>query len=256
MIASFVFEFDAYCVNGHATHANASVAAESRPAEAGARRAPSPSSASTSKRIDVKCTAGQRVPLAAPAEDRSSPGCRRGTRPGRRCRRAGSRSRSGRSSGCGRAPRRRRRPGRTSGGRPSTGKCPYGLWPCADAVGADHARVADVDHVRRADVQADAKARRGTPSPRPAPRPARPRRRGDGRSRAPDPDAAHEQPEKRRVRERHRREDVAVVEEPERHRERRRRTSRSSVAQRERPPPVDEPDAGRSRRTTARPGSC
>ena len=34
MIASFVFELDTYCVNGYAAHANGSVAAEARPAEA------------------------------------------------------------------------------------------------------------------------------------------------------------------------------------------------------------------------------
>ena len=42
----------------------------------------------------------------------------------------------------------------------STGKCPYGDWPFTIRLRADHARVADVDHVRGAHVQADAEARR------------------------------------------------------------------------------------------------
>ncbi len=56
-IASFVFELDAYCVNGHATHANARVAASRGPPKRRPTSA-SPSSASRSKRIEVKCTAG------------------------------------------------------------------------------------------------------------------------------------------------------------------------------------------------------
>ena len=117
---------------------------------------------------------------------------------------------------------------------------PVGALPVRDPVGADHARVADVDHVRRANVQADPEAgeedrRRGEHPDRPhggaARRAVRPR----------DPDAAREQPDERRIGERHRREDVAVVEEPERDREREQH-EQVDVAQRERPPPVDEPE--------------
>ena len=55
---SFVFELDAYCVNGYAAHANASVAASRKPP----KRRPtsqSPIMLSTSNRIDVKCAAGR-----------------------------------------------------------------------------------------------------------------------------------------------------------------------------------------------------
>src|SRR4051812_42554574 len=57
MIESFVFEFDAYCVNGYAAQANASVAPSGIPP----KRTPtshSPSRQSRSKAIDVKCDAG------------------------------------------------------------------------------------------------------------------------------------------------------------------------------------------------------
>src|SRR3954447_5599736 len=57
MIASFVFEFDAYCVNGYAAHANASVAPNGMPP----KRRPtsqSPRMQSRSKAIAVKCDAG------------------------------------------------------------------------------------------------------------------------------------------------------------------------------------------------------
>src|SRR5689334_3940393 len=60
MIASFVFEFDAYCVNGYAAHANASVAASVVPP----KRKPtsqSPSRHSRSKAIAVNCTEGKCV---------------------------------------------------------------------------------------------------------------------------------------------------------------------------------------------------
>ncbi len=58
MIVSFVFELDAYCVNGYAAHANASTAARRAPP----KRRPtshSPMIVSMSNRIDVKCTAGR-----------------------------------------------------------------------------------------------------------------------------------------------------------------------------------------------------
>jgi hypothetical protein len=57
MIESFVFEFDAYCVNGYAAHANASVAPSGTPP----KRCPtshSPSRQRMSNAIDVKCDAG------------------------------------------------------------------------------------------------------------------------------------------------------------------------------------------------------
>ena len=67
-IMSFVFEFDAYCENGHATHANASVAAESRPPEA----ATDETKAEQAERVEEdrgEVHRGQRVPLVRPAED-------------------------------------------------------------------------------------------------------------------------------------------------------------------------------------------
>src|SRR4051812_825112 len=57
MIASFVLEFEAYCVNGYATHANPSVARSGAPRN----RQPtsqSPKRQRRSNAIDVKCTAG------------------------------------------------------------------------------------------------------------------------------------------------------------------------------------------------------
>src|SRR3954449_8075020 len=57
MIASFVFEFDAYCVNGYAAHANASVAPSGTPPN----RSPtnqSPSRQRMSNAMAVKCAAG------------------------------------------------------------------------------------------------------------------------------------------------------------------------------------------------------
>src|SRR5207245_2400117 len=56
-IESFVFELDAYCVKGHATHAKASAAASRGPPKRRPTSA-SPTIASRSKRIEVKCTAG------------------------------------------------------------------------------------------------------------------------------------------------------------------------------------------------------
>ena len=87
-----------------------------------------------------------------------------------------------------------------------------------DPVGADHARVADVDDVRRVLVDAEAKAGEEDGGPDQEPH------RNDGPSpRGPiaagDPEAAGEQPEERRVGERHGGEDVPSVEEPQRHRE-------------------------------------
>ncbi len=109
-----------------------------------------------------------------------------------------------------------------------------------DPVGADDARVADVDHVRVADVQADAKAgdehrRRGEHPHRPHRRPAR---RVIG---ARDPHATKEQPRERRIREQHRSEDVAVVEVPKGDREREQHDE-VDVAHRERAAPVGEPE--------------
>ena len=54
-IESFVFELDAYCVNGHAAHENAAAAASRGPPKRRPTSA-SPNSASRSNRIDVKCT--------------------------------------------------------------------------------------------------------------------------------------------------------------------------------------------------------
>src|SRR5579871_4855386 len=58
MIASFVFEFEAYCVNGYAAHANASTA----PSLCPPKRSPtnhSPRIVRRSKRIAVTCAVGR-----------------------------------------------------------------------------------------------------------------------------------------------------------------------------------------------------
>ncbi len=96
---------------------------------------------------------------------------------------------------------------------------PVGRLPVRDPVRADDPRVADVDHVRGADVQTHAEAgreyRRGGEQPD---RPDRDRA-GAEPSAPPAPDHAPEQVEERWVGERDAREDIAAVEEPERHRE-------------------------------------
>src|SRR6266567_6173387 len=56
--ASFVFELDAYCVNGYAVHANASVAANTGPPNR-KPTSPSPRMQSRSKAITVACAAGK-----------------------------------------------------------------------------------------------------------------------------------------------------------------------------------------------------
>ena len=138
-----------YCVNGYAAQANASVAAEPRAAEAPARRAPSPSRhEQVEQRSSVKCAAGRSSHFPRPAERPGSRAGRRGRRPGRTCRRAGSRvsqrpfvwMRSRISPSASAAPHAFRSS--------STGMCPYGDSPVRDPLRADHARVADVDHVR------------------------------------------------------------------------------------------------------------
>src|SRR5437762_9047101 len=58
MIESLVFELDAYCVNGYAAHANASVAARRIPPKRRPTRK-SPTIDSRSNAMDVKCTAGR-----------------------------------------------------------------------------------------------------------------------------------------------------------------------------------------------------
>ena len=128
-----------------------------------------------------------------------------------------------------------------------------GALPVRDAVGADDARIADVDHIRCANVQADAEA--GDEDRRRGQHPDRPDRRTTRRAVRPrDPHAAHEQPDERRIRERHRREDIAAVEEPERHRERD-QDEEVDVADRQKPPPVDEPDEEQPAEREPHPGA-
>ncbi len=58
-IESFVFEFEAYCVNGHVTQANASTAARRSPPKRRPARV-SPSRQTRSHAIDVACAARRR----------------------------------------------------------------------------------------------------------------------------------------------------------------------------------------------------
>ena len=53
-----MFELDAYCVNGHATQANASIAASRGPSEPPPPDEREPDDASRSQRIVVACAAG------------------------------------------------------------------------------------------------------------------------------------------------------------------------------------------------------
>ena len=67
MIASFVFEFETYCVNGYAAHANASTAPSRRPP----KRSPTNQSPSDRQEVeeDRRQVRGREVvPLPAPAE--------------------------------------------------------------------------------------------------------------------------------------------------------------------------------------------
>ena len=107
-----------------------------------------------------------------------------------------------------------------------------------DAIGADHARVADVDHVRRTHIESDAKTREEHRQREQQPH--RPYRRTARRPvLARNPHTAGKRPHERRVRERHRREDVAVVEEPQRHGERH-ECEQVDRSKPDRLPPVDE----------------
>ena len=149
------------------------------------------------RRIEVKCAAGERVPLAAPAKI-AYPGRYAVRAPGRMCRPAGSPTRSGRSSGCARGSRRPHPKDRMPSRLPSIGKLPPRRLAVHDPLGADDARVADVDHVRRLDVEADAKAREeetGCGEQDPG-RPHRPGR-GDPRPGDADVDAARDHPDQR-----------------------------------------------------------
>src|SRR6266545_1644880 len=109
-----------------------------------------------------------------------------------------------------------------------------------DPLGADHARITDVDDVRRARVEADAEADRehgrGEEDPRRPGGPATWCATGD-----PDVQATREEVGERRVCEGSAREDVAAVEEPQRDAERQHR-DQVERAQRERSPPVHESD--------------
>ena len=108
-----------------------------------------------------------------------------------------------------------------------------------DPLRADHAGVADVDHVRVLEVQADAEADeengRGEQHRR---LPERARCAHRTRARA-DPDAACEQVDERRIGKRDAREDVPVVEVPERDRERQ-QCEQVEIAKRQQPAEVCE----------------
>ena len=122
----------------------------------------------------------------------------------------------------------------------STGKFPHGASAVTILLGADHARVADVDHVRALDVEPDPEA--GEEDRRPQQHPDGPARR-TRRAAVPDADPrpAQHHPDQQRIEERHRREDVAVIEEPQRRR-RRQEEEQVEIAERERAAPVAEPE--------------
>ena len=115
-----------------------------------------------------------------------------------------------------------------------------GVDAVRDPLGADHAGEADVDHVRVPPVEADPEA--ADEHGRADQQPDRPHGRASRRAIfLPDPEAPRDQPDQAWIDERHRGEDVAAVEEPERNREREHH-QQVNRAQREGPPPVDEPD--------------
>ena len=119
-IESFVFDIDAYCVNGYAAHANGSVAA-SRRRRTASPRARAPSCRAGRTRATVQCAAGGRPTCPVQPKSEENPGRTRRTTPARRCRRGRSTPRSARSSGSARGSPPRRRRGRTASGRPAPG---------------------------------------------------------------------------------------------------------------------------------------
>src|SRR5439155_1080378 len=100
-------------------------------------------------------------------------------------------------------------------------KVAVGSLSLQDSLCADDAGVADVDHIRVLDVEANPKAGEeyggGGENPN---RPDRPRLSAPAAAGPDAPDHAAEQIDERRIDERHAREDLALVEEPERDAER------------------------------------
>ena len=213
MIASFVFAFSVYAVNGYAAHANASST------RAGAAEAQADQE-EREHREQVERDRGrvrrrQRVPLPAPREDRDRRHVREIRDRAVRVAPLDRRPRSGRSSGCARAPAPRRPSARTARGRRAAAcsRTAPGRRGCGRA---DDAREADVDDPARClDVQADPEPEKEDGRGRE--HPGRP----DGRERGPtpaeaDPETAREQVDENRVDERDAPEDLAAVVEGER----------------------------------------
>ena len=185
MIASFVFELDTYCVNGYAAQANGSVTASRTPPN---RR---PTSSSPSKREQVerdrrRVHGRQLVPAAAPAERpvRRHVGLVR-DRPVRVAALVGRLAAPVRLHALTDLTVGVLRPAGLQ--RPLDRHVTVGRLAVDDPVRADHARVADVDHVRVAHVEPEPKAGQEDRGRREQPeRPDRPRRAGPAAPDAPD----------------------------------------------------------------------
>ena len=155
---------------------------------------------------------GQRVPLPRPDAASAPPARRRGRRWDRTCRRAGWRTRSGRSAGSSRGPSPSVSAGPQARPVSATGMWPYGASAVEDPVAADHAGVADVDHPARGlEIEADPEAAEKDGNGR-----EQPHRPGQRRVRSaaaePDPGGTHEQVGERQRPERRAPEDLAPVE--------------------------------------------
>ena len=254
MIASFVFEFETYSVNGYAAQANASVAARRVPAEATAdEREPEHAERVEEERRRVR--GPELVPLAGPAEDGVAGQVRdvRDRPVGVAARVRGlaaavrldpladlalgvgrpARPQLAPAPACARTASRRSR----SGGRRS------------------RPRSRRRSRSARLDVEPDPEA--GEEDAAAGEQPHRPERRATraAAGRAADPEAAAEQVGERRVGERGAPEDLALVEEAQRDREREQR-EQVEVPERERAPQVGEPDEEDARRSASQTRRC
>ena len=218
MIASFVFAFSVYAVNGYAVQREREQRREAVPAEAAAdedeRRA-----GRARRRRSTSRAQRAASPTSRSSRRSRSPGRTRDTRRGRRCHRARSPPRSARSSGCAREPDPPRPSARTARGPSRCGMFPYGASP-------SRILLAPTTPARPTSITP-----RGASRLRPTRKPSRKtaaaasthvgqtERSGLPRLAEPDPEPAREEVEQNRVDERDARKISPAVEERERDRE-------------------------------------
>ena len=213
-----MFELDAYCVNGQATQANASVARESRPAEPPSdEREPEQREQVPEDRRRVR--GRQRVPLAAPAEDEVAGQVGEvGDGAVGVAARVRALAAAVRLDAVAHLARRVRRAALRAV--VLDREVAVRALAVPDPVGADHARRSRRRSRSRRARSARCGSRRGRRSPPTSTQTGQTTVPRGARSLRPIQSAAREQPDEPGIDERHRREDVAAVEEPERDRER------------------------------------